>query len=250
MLLQMDLDTYIPPSGYVGIWITNASTVRNLVLGAGGLFEAWNLTLVEEWVWVKTTRHGEPVTSIRGSWRKPYEVFLIGKAPAHRLVHAAKLKEEDIVKRVLFGCPDLHSRKPCLKILIEGLRMVKKSGRVLEIFARHLVAGWWSWGDEVLKFNWEKYWTDGASNEDDGDRIEDNGANRSGAGCSRSDSSESDSAWTVVPGTANSETEGSETDGHKESEAKMKDSKLEDKEWEDEEPDWELLGLPRTFASR
>lgn len=189
MLLQMDLDIYIPPSGYVGIWITNAPTVRNLVLGAGGLFEAWNLTLVEEWVWVKTTRHGEPVTSIHGSWRRPYEVFLIGKAPAHRLVRAAKLKEEDTVKRVLFGCPDLHSRKPCLKILIEGLRMVKKSGRVLEIFARHLVAGWWSWGDEVLKFNWEKHWTDGVSKEDDGDRIEDAGANTSGAGCSRSDSS-------------------------------------------------------------
>lgn len=30
----------------------------------------------------------------------------------------------------------------------------------------------------------------------------------------------------------------------------MKDSKLEDNEWEIEEPDWELLGLPRTFTSR
>ncbi|KAE9975538.1 hypothetical protein BLS_002542 [Venturia inaequalis] len=160
MLLDMDLDTYIPPSGYVGIWITNAPNIRNLVLGEDGLFEAWNLTLVEEWIWVKTTRHGEPVTGIHGVWRKPYEVLLLGRAPSYRLAVAAELEEEQIVKRVIFGCPDLHSRKPCLKVLIEELQIVEVGAMVLEIFARYLVAGWWSWGDEVLKFNWEKHWTD------------------------------------------------------------------------------------------
>ncbi|QDS74587.1 hypothetical protein FKW77_008314 [Venturia effusa] len=171
LLLDMDLDTYIPPSGYVGIWITNAPSVRNLVLGEDGLFEAWNLTLVEEWIWVKTTRYGEPVTSVHGVWRKPYEVLLLGRAPANRLAIAAESGTERVVKRVMFGCPDWHSRKPCLKVLIEGLQMVKRDGRVLEIFARHLVAGWWSWGDEVLKFNWEGYWTEGSSASNDDDSI-------------------------------------------------------------------------------
>lgn len=172
MLLDMDLDTYIPPSGYVGIWITNSPNIRDLVLGEDGLFESWNLTLVEEWIWVKTTRYGEPVTSIHGVWRKPYEVLLLGKAPAHRMAIAAELEEERIVKRVIFGCPDLHSRKPCLKVLIEGLQMVRVvGGRVLEIFARYLVAGWWSWGDEVIKFNWDKYWTNEDSKEDDGSTV-------------------------------------------------------------------------------
>ncbi|TLD34855.1 MT-A70-domain-containing protein [Venturia nashicola] len=171
MLLDMDLDTYIAPSGYVGVWTTNAPKIRHLVLGEDGLFEAWNLTLVEKWIWVKTTRHGEPVTSVRGAWRKPYEVLLLGKAPANRMAFAEELEEDRIVERVIFGCPDLHSRKPCLKVLIEGLSMVKKGGKVLEIFARYLVAGWWSWGDEVLKFNWEKYWTHEDSEEDAGHSI-------------------------------------------------------------------------------
>ncbi len=33
--------------------------------------------------------------------------------------------------------------------------------QALEIFARNLTAGWWSCGDEVLKFNWEGCWTEG-----------------------------------------------------------------------------------------
>lgn len=184
MILNMDLDTYIAPSGYVGIWITNAPTIRNLVLGEGGLFEAWNVTLVEEWIWVKVTRYGEPVTSLNGVWRKPYEVLLLGRAPVNRLAVAGEVEEERVVSRVIFGCPDLHSRKPCLKGLIEGLQMVKVGGNVLEIFARYLVAGWWSWGDEVLKFNWERYWTNDGSEDDDGLNIEN--FRRTGKSCGMS----------------------------------------------------------------
>lgn len=160
LLLDMDLDTYIAPSGYVGIWITNAPAIRNLVLSDGGLFDAWNVGLVEEWIWVKTTISGDPVTSIEGMWRKPYEVLLLGRAPETRLEVARTLEEENVVKRVIFGVPDLHSRKPCLKSLFEGMQIVKKTGRVLEVFARYCVAGWWSWGNEVLKFNWAGYWQD------------------------------------------------------------------------------------------
>ena len=64
--------------------------------------------------------------------------------------------------------PDLHSRKPCLKELIETLLLDANHYRALEVFARHLVAGWWSWGDECLKFNWEGNWRfEGTSEEVD-----------------------------------------------------------------------------------
>jgi N6-adenosine-specific RNA methylase IME4 len=160
LLISMDLDTYIASSGYVGIWITNAPAVRNLVLGTGGLLEAWNVSLVEEWIWVKTTVSGEPVTPVDGMWRKPFEIFLIGRAPGSRLEVAQNWEESEVVKRIIFGVPDLHSRKPCLKEMVERLGFVKKDGRVLEGFARYCVAGWWSWGNEVLKFNWDGYWED------------------------------------------------------------------------------------------
>lgn len=158
LLLGMDIDTYIASSGYIGIWITNAPSIRKLVLGEGGLFEAWNVGLVEEWIWVKTTISGEPVTSLDGLWRKPYEVLLLGKAPGNRLEAVRNLEEEEVVHRVIFGVPDLHSRKPCLKEIIEGLRIIGKRGMVLEVFARCCIAGWWSWGNEVLKFAWDRCW--------------------------------------------------------------------------------------------
>lgn len=32
--------------------------------------------------------------------------------------------------------------------------------RACEIFGRNLTEGWFTWGDEALKFNWEGHWTE------------------------------------------------------------------------------------------
>ncbi|KAI9687735.1 MAG: hypothetical protein M1822_001815 [Bathelium mastoideum] len=162
LLLRMDLDTYMTSESYFGVWITNKSAVRNSVLGKGGLFEAWNVCLKEEWLWVKVTTKGEPMTPLDGLWRKPYEVFLLGQRSNDRFGVASPSDgpgSGDVKRRVIVAVPDLHSRKPCLKTLIEPLIAARDVNYVLEIFARNLVAGWWSWGDEVLKFNSESCWT-------------------------------------------------------------------------------------------
>ena len=60
---------------------------------------------------------------------------------------------------MIAAVPDVHSRKPCLKSLIEEAFEFKAGEyRALEVFARGLVAGWWSWGDECLRFQWEGWW--------------------------------------------------------------------------------------------
>lgn len=153
LLLNMNLSQLLSETGYVGVWVTNKAAIRALVLGPGGLFEHWGVDLCEEWIWLKTTVHGEPVTPLEGMWnrKKPYEVLLVGKKKVTGTAEAG-----NITRRVMIAVPDLHSRKPCLKKMIETL--VGTNGNVLEVFARHLVAGWWSWGDECFKFNWEGYW--------------------------------------------------------------------------------------------
>jgi len=151
MIEDMDLARYLLPNGYVGIWVTNKSANRDLVLCKGGIFESLNVSLVEEWIWIKTTTKGDPITPLDGIWRKPYEVLLLGRAPQSRLQLAQPA--EEISRRIIIGVPDLHSRKPCLKTLIEPL--LPNEHQVLEIFARYLVQGWTSWGDEVLKYNYE-----------------------------------------------------------------------------------------------
>lgn len=156
MLLKLDIDNYLEHNALVGIWITNKSSLREHVLGPGGLFETWNVGLIEEWVWIKTTTAGEAMFDIEHSMRKPYEILLLGRAAPNswtRMTHATTIK-----RRVIAAVPDVHSRKPCLKSMLEQYLVDPDDYTALEIFSRYLVSGWTSWGNEVLKFNWEKYW--------------------------------------------------------------------------------------------
>ncbi|KAK0831812.1 hypothetical protein LTR03_015453 [Friedmanniomyces endolithicus] len=153
LLLGMDLDMLMADECLVGVWITNKQAVRELVLDEGGLFDSWGVQLVEEWIWLKTTVQGEPVTPLDALWRKPYEVLLLGRRRRVDRTHNTNdAAEVEIRRRVVMGVPDLHSRKPSLKELIEPLLPSNDGYRALEVFARYLVAGWWSWGDECLKF--------------------------------------------------------------------------------------------------
>lgn len=156
MLLRMDIDNYLEHNALVGIWITNKPALREHVLGKKGLFEAWNVGLIEEWIWIKTTTRGEPMFDIDDSMRKPYEVLLLGRAAPNTwttMTHALNPR-----KRVIAAVPDMHSRKPSLKELMEPYMPDPTNYSALEVFARTLTAGWMSWGNEVLKYNSDIYW--------------------------------------------------------------------------------------------
>ena len=148
-VLRPVLGQHIAPGALVGCWITNRASIRNTALQA---FRAWDVQLIEEWPWLKITVAGLPVTQLDGVWRKPYEVLLLGRKHSEE----AQWSDSDVQRRVIVAVPDLHSRKPHLKSLIEPLLPV--AYRALEVFARVLTAGWCAWGDEVLKYNWDGHW--------------------------------------------------------------------------------------------
>lgn len=170
-LLSLGLSDVLSENAYIAIWITNKASVRAAVLE---LFDACGAVLVEEWIWAKVTEVGEPICELRGSGRRPWEVLLIARRggrserSAKGEVEGAVRKREErkVTRRVVVAVPDLHSRKPCLKQLFERLLFGKGDGGagaatpVLELFARYMVAGWMSWGDEALKFQWEGCWRD------------------------------------------------------------------------------------------
>lgn len=160
LLLDVNLDVLMSENCLVAMWITNKPAIRDLVLGEDGIFECWGVQLVEEWLWLKVTVHGEPVTPIDSVWRKPYEVLLVGRKETNRrnMNSEQPARATDVKRRAIVSVPDLHSRKPSLKVLIEPLMSDRHSYRALEVFARHLVAGWWSWGNECIKFNWAGCW--------------------------------------------------------------------------------------------
>ena len=141
-VLHSMLGQHIAPNGLIACWITNKTSVRNAALEA---FEAWDVQLIEEWAWLKVTANGEPVTEITGLWRKPYEILLLGRK------RNPEKGESELKRRVIVGVPDLHSRKPNLKALIQS--QLPENYRALEVFARNLTAEWCAWGNEVLKYN-------------------------------------------------------------------------------------------------
>ncbi|KAK8216471.1 MT-A70-domain-containing protein [Phyllosticta capitalensis] len=158
MLLKMDLDTVIATNGVVAVWITNSEQVRKTVLSPGGLFARLGVVLVEEWVWIKTTASGAPQSPIASAWRKPYEILLVGRVPDWlQPGNQSWTGQEAVKRRVIAAVPDLHSRKPCVKSLMEELVLKKGDGEYagLELFGRYAVAGWFVWGNEAIKYNWE-----------------------------------------------------------------------------------------------
>ncbi|KAG7004985.1 hypothetical protein G7Y79_00022g052060 [Physcia stellaris] len=163
--LEGMLGQHIGPKGLVGCWITNKITVREKALR---LFESWAVDLVEEWVWLKVTTQGEPVTELGGLWRKPYEVLLLGKKAlknelGQTLDRTVGAEDKVIKKKLIIAVPDFHSRKPNLKELIEPMLPDPKNCRALEVFARNMTATWWAWGDECLKYNWTGFWSNNQS---------------------------------------------------------------------------------------
>lgn len=143
---------YVSPTGITAVWITNKRAIRQTVLRS---LRETGLDLYEEWIWLKVTPYGEPVTTLDGLWRKPYEVLLLFCRQAAAHGGQSYLPEyPEVTRRVVIAVPDIHSRKPCLKELLKP-PLVPEEYTALEIFARNLTAGWWSWGNEVLKFNEE-----------------------------------------------------------------------------------------------
>ncbi|KAI9893349.1 MAG: hypothetical protein M1814_006645 [Vezdaea aestivalis] len=153
-LLDLPIRKLLSSNGIVAIWLTNSNKVRKSVLEKEGLFEKWGVTLFEEWIWVKVTGHGEPTVDLGGVWRRPYEMLLLAKK--------SLLPGNPLTRRTIVAAPTVHSQKPCLRSLITPF--MPNEYQALEIFARNLVSGWTSWGDEVLKYNWEGFWAldDGA----------------------------------------------------------------------------------------
>ncbi|PYI02555.1 MT-A70-domain-containing protein [Aspergillus sclerotiicarbonarius CBS 121057] len=148
-------------SSMAAIWITNSPKARKAAYDA---MQGAGLVVCEEWVWLKTTTDGTPITALGGLWRKPYEILVIGKR-AHPYAPPTSGDGESITRRVIAAVPDVHSRKPNLKELFERMFFSSLAGdrvpySALEVFARNLTAGWWACGDDVLRFNSEEWWVD------------------------------------------------------------------------------------------
>lgn len=151
LLSSIPVASHLASDGLVAVWITNKSSVLDLVTSSKGLFASWGLELVTQWTWLKITSSGEPLFDIESTWRKPWETLLIAKRVGAKT-------PETLKPRVILAVPDVHSRKPNLRRLFE--EYLGQDYTALEVFARNLTSGWWSWGDQVLQFQAPEHWAD------------------------------------------------------------------------------------------
>lgn len=149
LLAGIPVAARLSPDGLVAVWITNKPSVRKLLTSAAGVFASWGLELAAEWTWLKIAASGDPLYRIDSLWRKPWETLLVAKRRGSR-------PRRTLGAKVVVAVPDVHSRKPNLRSLFCEQFGNEYVG--LEIFARNLTAGWWSWGDEVLKFQEARFW--------------------------------------------------------------------------------------------
>ncbi|KAI9158290.1 hypothetical protein HJFPF1_06282 [Paramyrothecium foliicola] len=149
LLSLIPVPSHLASDGLVAIWITNSSNVLGLVTSRSGLLTSWGLELAVEWTWVKITSSGEPIYDVDSRWRKPWEKLLIARRIGSR-------KHAGLQSKIIFAVPDLHSRKPNLRLLFQSVLGDEYTG--LEVFARNLTASWWAWGNEVLNFQREEHW--------------------------------------------------------------------------------------------
>ncbi|KAI0542930.1 MT-A70-domain-containing protein [Xylaria digitata] len=149
LLSRIPVASHLKPDGLVAIWVTNKAAITDLLTAPGGVLAQWGLELAGEWIWLKITSAGEPVLDIESTWRKPWERLLIARKIGSRVLLPTSTK-------VILSVPDVHSRKPNLRGLFYDILPENYIG--LEVFARNLTAGWWSWGNEVLFFQQEHHW--------------------------------------------------------------------------------------------
>ncbi|KAI1386376.1 MT-A70-domain-containing protein [Hypoxylon trugodes] len=156
LLNQIPVSSHLKSDGLVAVWVTNKAAVADLLTSYCGIFSEWGLEFVGEWIWLKITNSGDPIMDIEAQWRKPWERLLIGR-------RKGSTSKQSIPTKVVMGVPDIHSRKPNLRPLFQDMLPENYNG--LEIFARNLTTGWWSWGNEVLLFQQKEHWIETANNE-------------------------------------------------------------------------------------
>ncbi|XP_039119565.1 methyltransferase-like protein 2 isoform X4 [Dioscorea cayenensis subsp. rotundata] len=134
----------------VVLWITNREKLRAFV--EDELFPAWGVADISEFFWLKVKPDGSLIGELDLFHHRPYECLLLG------YINAKNVNSEKIPKnKVIVSIPGSHSRKPPLGRLLSEYVPGPKPARCIDLFARELVAGWTSWGNEPLHFQDSKY---------------------------------------------------------------------------------------------
>ncbi|CAD7703248.1 unnamed protein product [Ostreobium quekettii] len=128
----------------VALWTTNRERLLRFV--EDRLLQQWGLRTLARWFWLKVAATGELAAPLECNHRRPYEQIIIATNSPEGAFSCHLLPDNFVVVCM----PSSHSRKPPIAELLQ--QFLGPHLRCLEMFARELVPGWTSWGNEVLHF--------------------------------------------------------------------------------------------------
>ncbi|TYH11748.1 hypothetical protein ES288_A06G010600v1 [Gossypium darwinii] len=138
------------------IWVTNREKLRTFI--EKELFPAWGVRYVSTIYWLKVKGNGSLIGCLDLFRHRPYECLLLGYCQGKEMdsnCHSVfrSIKDEHII----ISIPGGYSRKPPIgELLLDHVPGVKPA-RCIELFAREMLGGWVSWGNEPLHFQDSRY---------------------------------------------------------------------------------------------
>ncbi|OIT30375.1 PREDICTED: methyltransferase-like protein 2 [Nicotiana attenuata] len=140
----------------VALWVTNREKLRGFV--ENDLFPKWGVKYAASFYWLKVKANGMMTGELDLFHHRPYECLLLGYCDGKETDSDNITRLNPIPdNRVFVSVPGDYSRKPPLGELLLDYVPGSRPARCIELFAREMIPGWTSWGNEPLHFQDSRY---------------------------------------------------------------------------------------------
>jgi N6-adenosine-specific RNA methylase IME4 len=157
-LFKLKIQNLGNPKGFlIVMWVTNKKKYQHFIKNQ--LFPYWGVTFLQTWYWLKVTVKGEFIYPLNSPHKFPYEPFMLGwgshnnQNNHHELpINVSSLRDRE--PQLIVSVPGPHSCKPCVDRILIPQIWGQNTEKVtcLELFARNLRKHFFSWGNQVLKY--------------------------------------------------------------------------------------------------
>ncbi|KAM4121912.1 hypothetical protein ACJW30_01G041300 [Castanea mollissima] len=140
----------------LALWVTNREKLRGFV--EKELFPAWGVRYVASFYWLKVKADGSMINDLDLFHHRPYECLLLGQCHREAMDSKCLSKSKPVQdNQIIISIPGDYSRKPPVGGLLMDHVPGFKPARCIELFAREMISGWTSWGNEPLHFQELRY---------------------------------------------------------------------------------------------
>ncbi|KAF9620250.1 hypothetical protein IFM89_010985 [Coptis chinensis] len=156
----------------VALWVTNREKLRRFV--EKELFPTWGVSYKAVVYWLKVKVDGSLISELDLFHHRPYECLLLGYRHGKGMDSEPLTTKSLPENQVIISVPGDYSRKPpiggilnlhfsVVRELLLDYAPGPKPARCIELFARELLAGCTSWGNEPLHFQHSRYFLSDAT---------------------------------------------------------------------------------------